>query len=320
MNEAVPFSRPKILVIGSVNMDLVYRVVRLPRPGETLMGLSFQQIQGGKGGNQAVAASRLGADVALIGRVGEDEFGNTLLAGLCQEGVNCERLLITTGVSSGLAMIGVEDSGQNSIVVIPGANGLVTPDDVQASELLFRDADALLLQFEIPLPSVVQAIELARVHGVRVIVDPAPAQADVPESVFSVDVLCPNETEAEALSGVRISTVADAMQAAHQIRVRGDGGTLVLITMGHQGVVRCDSTGCEHIPPFAVNAVDTTAAGDAFAGALAVALASGLPTDEAIHFASAAGALAATRPGAQPAMPHLADVQARMAGELRAGS
>jgi len=316
MNEAVPSSRPKIVVVGSVNMDLVYRVSRLPRPGETLTGVSFQQIPGGKGANQAVAASRLGADVALIGRVGEDAFGSTLLAGLRREGVNCDRLLKTAGISSGLAMIGVEDSGQNSIVVIPGANGLVTPDDVLASESLFREADTLLLQFEIPLASVVKAIELARVHCVSVIVDPAPALTDLPEPVVSVDVLCPNETEAEALSGIRIQCVADAMQAAQQIHVRGDGRTLVLITMGHQGVMRCDATGCVHMPPFAVNAVDTTAAGDAFAGALAVALASSQPTDEAIRFASAAGALAATRPGAQPAMPHLADVRALMASRL----
>jgi ribokinase len=316
MTRAAPFSRPKILVVGSVNMDLVYRVARLPRPGETLTGMSFQQIPGGKGANQAVAASRLGADVALIGRVGNDDFGGTLLDGLRCEGVNCDRILKTPGVSSGLAMIGVEDSGQNSIAVIPGANDLVTVADVLASESLFREADALLLQFEIPLPSVVKAIDLARVHAVRVIVDPAPAQTEVPESVFAVDVLCPNETEAEALSGIRIHCVADAIRAAQQIRVRGNGKSLVLITMGHQGVVLSDATGCVHIPPLAVNAVDTTAAGDAFAGALAVALASSQSTEESIRFASAAGALAATHHGAQPALPHLADVQALMASSL----
>jgi ribokinase len=316
MSGAVPLSRPKIVVVGSVNMDLVYRVARLPRPGETLTGVSFQQVPGGKGANQAVAASRLDADVALIGRLGDDDFGDSLLTALRRDRVNCERILKTAEVSSGMAMIGVEDSGQNSIVVIPGANGLVTPEDVLASESLFREAHALLLQFEIPLPSVVAAIQLARSHGVRVIVDPAPAQGDLPETLFFADVLCPNETEAEALSGIRISTVADAMQAARRIHARSAGRMLVLITMGHRGVVQCDGTGCVHVPPFAVNAVDTTAAGDAFAGAVAVALARGQSTDEAIRFASAAGALAATRRGAQPAMPILAEVLALMTSNV----
>jgi len=304
--------RPRIVVVGSINMDLVYHVARLPQPGETLTGTSFEQVHGGKGANQAVAAARMNADVSMIGRIGDDAFGAALIAGLRDEAVDVTHVTTSVGSSSGLAVIGVEDSGQNCITVIPGANGLVTSVDVIAAESVIAAADVLLLQLEIPMAAVITAIRIARQHNVLTILDPAPAPPapkTFPVELLCVNVVCPNESEASQITGLPVTNVAEAMTAS--MHLQSLGARIGVITMGSQGCVVCDeSDNPRHVPSFPVIAVDTTAAGDAFAGALGFCLAQGQPILDALRFASAAGALASTRHGAQPAMPRLDEVNA----------
>ncbi len=299
-------------------MDLVVRTSRLPMPGETLIGQSLSQIPGGKGANQAVAAARLGADVSIVGRIGSDGFGKRLLAGLVSEGIDVTHVRQSADVSSGLAIISVDDNGQNCITVIPGANGLLTPHDVLSTESVIANADVMLLQLEIPLPAVLRAMELAKKHRVPILLDPAPAPLEVTDQLLSVDVLCPNETEAEILTGLKIASIDDAFAACE--RMRDCGAKLSIVTLGSRGVVFCEGGGpAGRVPPYEIIALDTTAAGDAFAGALGVALAEGRDTIDAIRFASAAGALAATRHGAQPAMPRREDVERFMIQQTHQG-
>lgn len=299
---------PRIVVVGSINMDLVTRVPRLPRPGETVLGTEFVQVPGGKGANQAVAAARLGAEVAMIGRVGDDAFGQALLASLGQNGVRVEFVPATQNCPSGLALIGVEDSGQNAITVIGGANQLLTPDDVQANAAAIAAADALHLQLEVPLETVAVAIAVARKHSVLTILDPAPAPAgQLPAEFFGADVVSPNQGEAEALTGVRVVGVEDAARAASIMHERG--ARRVVIKLGDRGALASEAGGASlHVPAPPVQVVDTTAAGDAFTAALAVALVEGQSLFEATRFACAAGSLATTRPGAQDAMPSRREV------------
>lgn len=297
----------RILVVGSVNMDLVFRVARLPRPGETLTGQSLAQLPGGKGANQAVAAARLGAQVSMIGRVGDDEMGRALLGHLQNDSVETKAVQVTSTTSSGVAIIGVEDSGQNCITVIPGANGRLTPVDVERSSSLFATADVVLLQLEVPLPAVARAVELAKQHHVTVVLDPAPAVEQLPPELRQADVLCPNETEASLLTGIEVHDLPSAEAAARKLQSTSGGH--VTLTMGGDGVMVVMSDGtCEHVPAVDVDAVDTTAAGDAFAGAVGVFLAMGGSMVEAAKYGCRAGALAASRPGAQPAMPTWAEV------------
>jgi len=300
--------RASLVVVGSINMDLVARVARLPAPGETVHGRSFETIPGGKGANQAVTAARLGALVTMVGRVGDDAFASSLLGSLRSYGVHVEGVLPTAACASGIATIGVEDSGENAIVVIAGANGQVTPEDVARAEPILSAADTLLLQLEIPLESVVAAAALARQQRVRVVLNPAPAPSALPPALFEADVMCPNETEAGALTGLSGESMEVAGRQARWLVERGTG--LAVITLGARGAVYCERGGEPvHVPAFAVRAVDTTAAGDAFAGALAVALSEGASAADAVRTACAAGALAATQPGAQPGMPSRADVE-----------
>ncbi len=301
--------RPRIVVVGSINLDLVYHVPRLPQPGETLTGTSFQQVHGGKGANQAVAAARMNADVSLIGRIGDDTFGAALVVGLEAEAVDASHVKTSGGTSSGLAVIGVADSGQNCITVIPGANGLVTSADVMAAESSIAASDVLLLQLEIPVEAVITAIRIARNYKVLTILDPAPALQTFPPELLCVDVVCPNESEASLITGLPVTNVAEAVVAARHLQSLG--AKIAIITLGSLGCVVCDeSDNPRHVPSFPVTAVDTTAAGDAFAGALGFCLAQGQPIFEALCFASAAGAIATTRRGAQPAMPRLDEVNA----------
>lgn len=300
---------PNVVVVGSVNMDLVVRVARLPRPGETLHGRSFDTVPGGKGANQAVAAARLGAAVRMVGRVGGDAFGGRLVESLRGYGVDTRHVRTTPDCSSGVATIGVEESGENAIVVIAGANGCVTPDDVARAERVIAAADTVLLQLEIPAATVAAAVATARRYGVRVILNPAPASAALPAALFRVDAICPNESEARALTGIGGKGIRAALAQARWLI--GHGAGLAVVTLGARGAAWCERGGEPiHMPPFRVKAVDTTAAGDAFAGALAVALSEGRGAAEAVRFACAAGALAATKPGAQPAMPSRAEVDA----------
>jgi ribokinase len=302
-----------IVVIGSINMDLVIRVPHMPRPGQTLLGEDLLTVPGGKGANQAVAAAKLGGDVHMVGRVGDDSFGDTLLAGLKTHGVDTTHVTVTEGVTCGTATILVDGSGENAIVVSPAANARVSPADVDAAEDLIKSAACVMLQLEIPLATVAHAVSVARRHGVPVILDPAPAPtAPLPAELWGVDVLTPNETESEALLRVRHDeNVGEKMRDAAQIAVDllHRGPRTVLLKLGARGALAATREGqLEQVGSHAVKVVDTTAAGDAFTAGYAVGLAEGLPLLDRIKLATAAGALACTKFGAQPAMPSRAEV------------
>lgn len=289
---------PRVVVVGSVNMDLVVRTARLPRPGETVRGREFHTIPGGKGANQAVAAARLGAHTAMVGRVGDDDFGQRLRQGLADNGVDITHLTTDLQHPSGVALIMVQDSGENSIVVAGGANTALSADDVRAAHRVIAGADVLLLQLEIPLEAVQAAVEAARAAGVRTVLDAGPPLA-LPQNLWrALDVISPNLVEAEALLGC---SVTDPVQAAREIVARGAAASVV--KSGAHGCAWADGEGAAQIPAIAVTAVDTTAAGDAFSAALGIALAEGKRLPEAARWANFAGALAVTRLGAQPAMP-----------------
>jgi len=297
-----------ILVVGSLNMDLVLRVARLPRPGETVLGEAYETHPGGKGANQAVAAARLGGRVRMLGRIGEDGFGRTLKASLAQEGVDVTWVQETPG-PSGAAFILVDPTGQNQIAVAPGANARLAPGDLP--ETAFREAEVLLLQLEIPLETVAQAVALGRKAGSRILLNAAPAQKLPPAIWQGVDLLLVNEVEAAQLAeSSPPRTPEEALDLARRLR---ELVPQVVLTLGGQGAVWSGEEE-SHLPAFAVRAVDATAAGDAFAGALAVALAEGMSMRAALRFASAAGALATTRPGAQPSLPFRSEVEALLGG------
>lgn len=301
-----------IVIIGSINMDLVCRTSAIPRPGETVLGEAFATIPGGKGANQAVAAARVAdgrMDVHMIGRVGDDEFGRRLLGGLRENRVITERVTVTRGAASGVAMILVDRNGGNSIVVAPGANGMLTPGDIDAAEDLIASASVVVMQLEVPLETVRHTAAMCRRHGVFTILDPAPAPADpLPADLLGVDLLTPNETEAAALSGVR-SPTTDAERAADALLAVG--AKAVVLKLGAEGSLFATAGGQRHrADGFHVDVVDTTAAGDAFAGALAVAHALQLPPADAWRLANAAGAACCTTFGAQPSLPTRAAVEA----------
>ena len=287
-----------IIVIGSLNADLVVRAPRFPAPGETISGEDLVIIPGGKGANQAVAAARHGASVAMVGRIGNDSFGPMLTQNLQKNNVD------TTNVkndpsATGTAIIVVDADGQNSIVLSPGANGQVTPTDVDS--ISFQDADILLLQFEIPLEAVIHAASTARQNGLRVILNPAPAQS-IPNSLLAdIDILVPNESELQLLTSMPVSDVASAEPAAQALLAKGV--KTVIVTLGSNGALLVMSEQTTHIPAFRVDVVDTTAAGDAFIGGLAAALLKSNSLEEAVHYGNASGALAATKFGAQPSLP-----------------
>ncbi|OYP39184.1 ribokinase [Rhodopirellula sp. MGV] len=298
--------RPKIAVLGSINMDLVVRCAKLPTPGQTISAGSFDEIPGGKGANQAVAAVRAGGEVHMIGRVGDDGFGNQLLQHLENENVNCDGVQVTGSSPSGVAIVAVERSGENSIIVVPGANGQVTVDDVIRHGDLIRQSDVLMVQLETPFDAVEAAIQVAKESGVKVILDPAPA-ITLPPTLLNVDVICPNESEAAILTGRSCDNIEQAKKLAE--RLHELGAAIAIITMGEVGTVVHDGTQTMLIESHRIEAVDTTAAGDAFAGTLAVRLAMGLSLPEAIRFANVAGALAASVAGAQPSLPTAAQVE-----------
>lgn len=302
---------PALVVVGSINLDLVVRCAALPRPGQTVTGDDLQEHGGGKGANQAVAAARLGARTTLIGRVGDDGAGQRLRAGLASEGVTVPGDLVSAAVPSGTAIIAVERGGENHILLVPGANALLTPADVERHVEHIRTAQVLLLQLEIPTPTVIAAARIAHAAGVRVLLDPAPAPTRLDPALFAVDLLSPNRSEAEALVGRPLPTIAAVSDAARELVARGAGA--VVITLGADGAVVCAEGKTHHLPTFPVDAVDATAAGDAFKAALAVRWAEGASLEDAVRFALAAGSLAASRPGAQPSLPHRHEVDALLA-------
>ncbi len=296
-----------VVVVGSLNMDLVVRAPRIPAPGETLLGGEFHTVPGGKGANQAVAAARLGARVSMVGRLGADDFATQLLANLEADGIDHSAVIQDASTTTGVALIVVADDGQNSIVVASGANMQVTPDDVDAAAETIAAADVLLLQLEIPLDAVQRAAEIAHEHGVPVVLNPAPAR-DLPADLLSrVDVLIPNESETALLTGLPVDTGAELEAAARALLDRGI--STAILTLGARGAMLATGSEVEIIPTFKVQPVDTTAAGDAFVAGFSVALAEGKPVAEAVRWGNAAGALAATRLGAQTSLPRRAELE-----------
>ena len=291
-----------ILVVGSLNMDLVVRSPRHPQPGETLLGTEFHTFPGGKGANQAVAAARLGGQVKLIGRVGADAFGDALLETCSQDGVDTRHVEQLQDAPTGIALITVNDAGQNTIVVVPGANGKLSPPDLLSAAPAFEGASVVVIQLEIPLLTVTYAADLARRYGARVVLNPAPAQPLSATCLEQVDVLIPNQSEAALLTGCALA--GDAAR-----RLMASGVRSVIVTMGEGGVLIAEGETATHLPAHRVSVVDTTAAGDAFVGAFAVALAEGRTVREAAAWGNAAGALAVTRAGAQPSLPERAEVE-----------
>ncbi|MFI4874603.1 MAG: ribokinase [Blastopirellula sp. JB062] len=298
---------PKVTVVGSINMDLVLRTSQFPQPGETIAALSYHENPGGKGANQAVSAARAGAQVAMIGRVGDDAFADRLTGELRRHGVDCSAVLRTSQCASGLAVINVDDDGQNMIVVVGGANAQTTATDIESLRALIAASDALLVQLEVPLATVLAAIQLARAAQVRVILDPAPAPSAFPDELLQVNLICPNERELAQLTGMPTDSVERLAAAAAELRRRG--AQRVAVTLGGQGTYLVDDDGARTIPAVAVDPVDTTAAGDAFAGALAVRWAEQDDLDEAVRFANAAGAIAASRLGAQASMGSRSEIE-----------
>ncbi len=293
----------KIVVAGSINMDIVNEVAHHPRAGETIHGQDTAYHPGGKGANQAVAAAKSGADVAFIGAVGEDAFGQELISALQSAGVDTNRVTVKAG-TSGLAFITVAGDGENTIILSKGANGELLPIDIDRCKEMLQSADVLLTQNEIPWETTCRAIELAHAAGVRVFLNPAPARPIDAHVLKMVDVLVLNETETEAVTGIHVDTVEDARAAAAALLVQGV--KQVVITLGTRGAVDVAEDMSLHVPAFSVKAIDTTAAGDTFLGALA----SQDLTDvrQAIRYASAASAIAVTREGAQPSIPTGAEV------------
>lgn len=290
-----------IVVLGSLNVDFVVKTLVRPRAGETVTGTDFRIYPGGKGANQAVAASRAGGKVVMAGRIGDDVFSSVLTRSLLEAGVRGDFVRVTPDTPTGSAFIVIDANGENSIVVVPGANGTVTGEDVDALGPVLENARVLLLQLEIPLEQVEYAARKARALGVTVMLDPAPPAA-LPQGLLqSVDVITPNEHEAEFLTGRQITDLRTARLAASDLVSMG--ARRVVIKLGARGVVYAADDALEHISGHIVEVVDTTAAGDAFSGALAVAVCEGKSTGEACRFANAAAALSVKRPGAQTSMP-----------------
>lgn len=308
-----------VLVIGSLNMDLVVQTVSAPRAGETVPGFNFQMVPGGKGANQAVAAARLGGAVSMVGCVGDDPFGHTLRRELQEQGLNVEHVHMAAGYSTGTALIMVDDEGENRIIVVAGANGRLNSSHVYDAEPLFAAARVVVLQFEILLETVEVAMRLARTRNVPIILNPAPAYEVPLDFFFGAHVLVLNETECETITGIEIGEDGEGAEEAADL-LRGHGVENVVLTLGAKGALVAGAQGLEHVPGFSVRAVDTTAAGDAFIGSLAASVAQGVRLMDAVRLANAAGALTVTRRGAQPSLPTAREVEAFLQEKDHSGS
>ncbi len=299
--------RPKIFVIGSSNTDMVIQLDRIPRPGETILGRQFTTAAGGKGANQAVAAARAGGEVTFVARVGRDVFGDQAIAGFRRDRIQSRFVIRDLKAPSGVALIFVAKDGENSIAVAGGANARLSPANVRRVGGAIRAASSVVMQLETPLPTIQAAAEIAAKAGVRVILNPAPARKLPDLLLRCVSILTPNETEAELLTDVVVRDEASASRAADRLLDRGVG--TVILTLGARGAFVAARGQRQLVRGFRVKAVDTTAAGDVFNGALAVALGEGRPLVEAVRFANAAAALSVTRLGAQPSAPRRQEIE-----------
>lgn len=297
----------KILVIGSFMMDLVAKTPRAPKEGETIKGLSFSQFAGGKGANQAVAAAKLGGDVIMTGKVGNDGFGNAQMQSLKSWGINTDYIYKDEKESTGIGFITLEESGKNRIIIIPGANMSFIPDDLVKNKQLIDDAEIIILQFEIPMETTYKSLDLSYEAGKTVILNPAPSSEIDPDYLRKVTYLILNEVEAKDFTGVDITDKENAKKAA--VKLLKQGCRNVIITMGGNGVLFLNDAEEYYVPSHKVNVVDTTAAGDEFIGAFAYGLQNKYNHKECTEFANAAAALSVTRMGSQPSLPTLSEVE-----------
>ena len=289
--------RPRVAVVGSANIDLTTFAERFPKPGETIFGRSFNLGFGGKGANQAVAARLCGADVFMVARVGSDLFGPATIENFRKQGIDATYVKQVQGISSGVAPIFVEPSGQNRILVVKGANDAIKPVDVDAAEDMLKSVDCIVLQFEIPIETVYYTIAFARKHGIRCILNPAPAQAVEMAALNELDYFIPNEHEAETITGAAVKTVDDAMNCA--AKLLASGIRRVIVTLGSNGALLAGREATEHVAAFPVNCIDNTGAGDAFIGSFAVFLGEGIAEKEAVRRANLYAALSTTGVGTQ---------------------
>ncbi len=296
---------PRIVVVGSLNMDLVLRAPQIPAPGQTILASHFQMLPGGKGANQAYAAARLGAQVSMVGKVGYDLFGDRLRANLTAAGVDVSQIRSTQSAPTGAACITVDAHGQNAIVVASGANFAWSPNEAESLRPIFRGASFALFQFETPLEFVAAVLAIAKSEGVQTILDPAPAQPLSQQILDHTDYLTPNESEAAFLTNLQSNNPTDTAQALHAI-----GARQVILKLGPQGAFFSSGAITHHSPAPQVEAIDTTAAGDTFNAALAVTLSEDQPIEAAMRFANRAAALSVTRPGAQSSAPTRQEVEA----------
>ncbi len=297
----------KLVVLGSVNADHVVQVATFPRPGETLHGHNYSVIPGGKGANQAVAAARLGADIAFIASVGDDSFGSQMIEKFKQDGINTEAVMIEKNTPTGIAMIQVAATGENSICISSEANDHLTIERITPHHKLIQLADTLLMQLETPIETIEKAAQIAKNAATKVVLNPAPAQKLTDNLLQLIDIITPNETEAELLTGIKVTDMASAQQAADVLHAKGI--ETVMITLGSQGVWVSQNGKGRQIEGFKVQAIDTTGAGDTFNGALLAGMQSGQQLNNAIKFAHAAAAISVTRTGAQTSIPSIAEVE-----------
>ena len=304
----------RIVVVGSINVDLVVRVATLPRPGETVLGGRFASVHGGKGANQAVAAARAGGHTTFVARVGDDSMGRSAIEGFHAEGIETDFITVTPECPTGVALILVDAAGENSIAVAGGANDRLSSDDIERARPAIEAADVILLQLEVPLEAVAHAVTIARTAGTSVILNPAPARPLPATLLAGVDILTPNETEGESLAGRGLDTARSAAAVEGIARtLLGLGPRAVVVTLGAAGALVATGQARPRVPAFPVEPRDTVAAGDIFNGCLAVMLAEGLDLVAATRFAAAAAAISVTREGAQASAPHRGEIEAFLA-------